>query len=390
MKTPQRHSNTVGGSTAARVIACPGSVRLCQTCAKSKPTDATRQGSMLHAAAAIVIEECSHPQDMLGFEFEGVKLTQELIDDKLEPAIDMFDAIIIDLEEKYSDTAEIHVEKEVTFGDYIPDAFGSADIVARVGPRAIVHDWKFGDGKLVYAENNMQALFYAAAAARTHELKHLFKDVKEVEAIIIQPRQGEPSRWVFEPDRLTMFERELKSALKEAEKPDAYLFQGDHCTWCPAAATCPLLCGAMETALKIDLQQFDPSILGKICEETYLLEGFIDAVRKRVQESLENGVAVPGWKLVMKRAIRNWSTTDDVIEKKLVKLGLSVDDLYKTDIVSPAAAEKLLKKLKIDVPEELIKKESSGTTLAPEKDTREPVQGVVQLGSRLKKLQGAK
>ena len=48
---------------------------------------------------------------------------------------------------------DIAVETRVGFGDFLSDVFGSTDLLGRIGKRAIVLDWKFGDGVAVEAED---------------------------------------------------------------------------------------------------------------------------------------------------------------------------------------------------------------------------------------------
>ena len=48
----------------------------------------------------------------------------------------------VDPEEDMSFTTEARVD----FGDLLPGVFGSTDVLGRLGNRAIVLDWKFGDG----------------------------------------------------------------------------------------------------------------------------------------------------------------------------------------------------------------------------------------------------
>jgi len=85
---PARHSDVVGGSTAKRVIACPGSVALCAQMPKLEGSSYAKEGSMLHAVIAACLDENTNPDDMLGFELDGVVLTKELIEEKLAPCLE--------------------------------------------------------------------------------------------------------------------------------------------------------------------------------------------------------------------------------------------------------------------------------------------------------------
>jgi hypothetical protein len=116
--------------------------------------------------------------------------------------------------------------------------FGSTDLIARLGTRAVVLDWKFGDGVMVEVEENPQLMFYAAAAMRTPDAQWAFEGVTEIECVIVQP--PEVRRWVTTPERIAKFELELVQAVKQAEKPDAKLAVGDHCKWWRGQAHLPL------------------------------------------------------------------------------------------------------------------------------------------------------
>jgi 3-hydroxyisobutyrate dehydrogenase-like beta-hydroxyacid dehydrogenase len=82
---------------------------------------------------------------------------------------------------------------------------------------------------------------------------------------------------------------------------------------------------------------------------------------------LEAGVEVPGWKLVPKRATRQW-VNEGAALTALTEAGCSATEL--TELKSPAQVEKVLKKHKIAMPENLITAVSSGDTLATADDPR--------------------
>jgi hypothetical protein len=65
------HSKIVGGSTAKRVINCPGSVALVATMPQQEGSSYANEGSLLHEAIAIVMDTGCAPEDMVGFEAHG-------------------------------------------------------------------------------------------------------------------------------------------------------------------------------------------------------------------------------------------------------------------------------------------------------------------------------
>jgi hypothetical protein len=278
-------------------------------------------------------------------------------------------------------------EAVVGFGDALPGVFGSADLVGRIGDTAIVLDWKFGDGVDVAVEENPQAMFYAAAAMRTPKVAWAFKGVTHIDCVIVQPTAARPVKWWrTTPDRIRAFERQLFAAVKEALGPDPSMQTGDHCRWCAAKPVCPLLTGAVDRAMKTSLQNIDAARLGEMLEQAPLIENYLAEVRALAQHMLEEGVPVPGFKLVQKRAIRQW-VNDDEAQVALARLGLDDTELTVTKLVSPAQAEKALKKRKLALPGELVVAVSTGSTLAPESDPRPAVLNIGrQLANALGRL----
>jgi hypothetical protein len=263
--------------------------------------------------------------------------------------------------------------------------FGNADLIGRIGDRAVVLDWKFGDGVMVEAEENDQGLFYAAAAMKTSKLQWAFDGATEIEIIIVQPPAVK--RWVTTKKRIRTFELALKRAVKASEKWDAPLKQGDWCRWCAAKPTCPMFTGAVDRALKIQIDAVDRDMVGRYLANADLLEQWITDLRVLAFEMLNAGASVPGYKLVAKKGRRQWVDEFDA-RGALLALGVNEDDVMDAPALkSPAQVEKVLKSHKLALPDDLVASISSGSTLAPESDPRPPVLLIgQQLTAALSKL----
>jgi hypothetical protein len=308
---------------------------------------------------------------LVGTTYADSVLTEALIEDKLIPALRALDEVDPQGEMTYA------VESRVGFGDFLPDVFGSTDLLGRLGDRAIVLDWKFGDGVAVEATENAQLLFYAAAAKRTPDTAWAFEGATEVELIIVQPPYVK--RWVTTLDRVDEFEKELAAAVKIAMKPDAPLASGDHCKWCAAKPVCPVMTGAVDRALKVKIDALPMDQIAHYLEQAPLVEAFIRDLQQLAHGLLESGTKVPGWKLVNKRATRQW-TNEDKAEAWMEARGIY--PLQEPKLKSPAQAEKDMKKMKEKLPDDLVVAVSSGSTLAPESDSRPEV---LQIGQMLTK-----
>jgi len=354
------HSSIVGGSTAKRVINCPASVKLVNKMPKQLSSKYADRGTLLHNAIALILE--GKPDVIEG------ELTQELYDDKIVPALAFLEEI--DPEK----TMEYTVESRVGFGDLLPGVFGSADLLGRIRNRAIVLDWKFGDGVIVEAEENEQGMFYAAAAMRTPATQWIFKDVDEVEIIIVQPPMMR--RWVTTRARILQFERDLVNAVGKSEY-ETETNAGDHCRWCTAKPICPSMTGAAERALKTQLTAIDATQLAHYLARADMLDDYVKSVRDLAFTMLNNDVPVPGYKLVAKRGVRQWANENDAIK-------LLGDKAFESKLISVAQAEKLIGKK--NFPSELAVSVSSGSTLATEDDPRPAILNLSRVLSKLKEI----
>ena len=364
------HSKVVGGSTAKRVIACPGSVALCATMPPKPSSKYADEGTLLHDAIAQVLDKNVTPESLLGMTYQDQVMTQELIDNKLHIALNLLMEVDPKLEMEYA------VETEIGFNDFLPDVFGSCDLLGRIGNRAIVLDWKFGDGVAVDAEENEQLLFYAAAAMRTPSVSWVFEGATEIECVIIQPPMIK--RWVTTAERVKQFEQQLVQAVRASQKTDAPIEVGEHCRWCSAKPVCPKMTGAVDRAVNLQIKSLDADKIGAYLANCDLLEQWITDLRALAHQMLESDTPVPGWKLVNKRATRQWAN-EDVADDVLSKV-IPQDELYVAKMISPAQAEKVLKKLGTKLPDDLVVAVSSGSTLAREDDPRP---AVVQIGKQL-------
>ena len=351
-----QHSNIVGGSSAKRVMNCPGSVALVQQMPPQASSSYAEEGTALHNAIS----------DFLGKDGGTFSVSPELIEDKLLPALALLDEVDPNKEMLYE------VETRVGFADLLPGVFGSTDLMGRIGSKAIILDWKFGSGVAVPAEENEQLMFYAAAAMRTPEAKWVFDGATEIELIIIQP--PEIKRWTTTRARIEQFERDLVAAVKLSALPDAPLKNGDHCRWCAAKPVCPIMTGAVDRAIALKMEKIDVDKIGAYLHNADLLESWIKDRRALAEEMMKKGKPVTGWKMVPKRATRSWVKEEDA--KVALLQHLKESEVMVTKWISPAAAEKLMKKL----PDGLTVAISSGNTIAPESDPRP---AVVLIGQQL-------
>ena len=137
--------------------------------------------------------------------------------------------------------------------------------------------------------------------------------------------------------------------------------------------------GAVDRVRKEQLDLMPVDQIAHYLNQVPMLENFIKELQQLAHGLIEEGKAIPGWKLVNKRATRQWTDEDKAYDWLEAN---GVYPLQEPKVISPAAAEKALKKAKIALPDDLVVAVSSGSTIAPESDPRP---AVVQIGQTLRK-----
>jgi hypothetical protein len=135
--------------------------------------------------------------------------------------------------------------------------------------------------------------------------------------------------------------------------------------------------GQIDRVTHTALKEIDSEALGRALALADKLEDFIADARALAQARLEKGMAVPGWKLVPKRAVRQWADEAKAVAA-LMALGV---EPYEQKILSPAQAEKVAKSAGVAIPTDQVVSVSSGNTIAPESDKRP---AVLVIGEQLK------
>ena len=157
---------------------------------RKSSADADR-GTALHAATALLIEnECSLA-GIAGKKIDSYVITLDDVENALRPVLTYVETLLD------HPGAEYFLELRVFFPT-IPGAFGTLDLIVRIGSAIHVIDFKFGSGVRVlalYCDGDEdvikgQLLFYAAAAR--HSLPEFFACVDNIVLTILQPMSIEP------------------------------------------------------------------------------------------------------------------------------------------------------------------------------------------------------
>lgn len=357
---------------------CVGSPALIDTLPSQPTPYVAAEGTFAHHIGTGCLVTGIEPSEYLGS--KGVVDGHEILcDEAMVEGVTLY----VDTARKFKldqEWMELSLHKALRTLD--PDLGGTADYVTYSPNLRLlrVFDFKYGAGVYVSAEDNRQLKNYALGAMLAIEAKGWAAfPIQYVEVYIVQPRYegADPVRVEkFAASDLLDFIGDMLTAAKATRQPNAPVTAGPWCkkTFCPAAAVCPAL-EKMQHALVAAsapsvVAMIDPVWLGKAMAEIPLAEERIKAIRELAYQQALSGVVIPGWKIVDKKPRRVWTEPDAVIAWAK---GRAIEPFEDPKLKSPAQMEKGLKAADKRELAVWTAKVSSGTTLVPLADPRQPV-----------------
>jgi len=396
-----------GGSVIGRVIACPGSVPLCNSVPERLSSSYADEGTFAHALGEKHLRAGNFDaQQSIGDEIESDKLaSKKVVTTEMAAAVQVYldavqaemvkteDAILL-IEERFTLPISSAEEGEV---------FGANDALVyhpSTG-RMVVFDYKHGQGVSVSAEDNKQLKFYAAGAA----LSHPDWPIAELVLVIVQPRARDADEqeiagvkpWPMDTFELLEFVAEVEQAVAHA-KEQPTLAAGSHCRWCAAASVCPAKKEEVIASIGLDFhdiediaakalplpKEMSTDKIAALLRGLDTLTAWANQVRDYAYGLLEQGVAVPGFKLVDKVGHRKWIDNEAEIAAYLEMVyGVEGEDVMPRKLVTITEATRLVKAKVTEKAERkaalddlslrFTLKDSGGRTIVADTDRRDAV-----------------
>ena len=323
--------------------------------------EAAKIGTAIHALAESCFQLDSDPINSIGTVVEGITMTQE----NCEMALEHLKAIWA-MEDELGE-GSVTVEKFLPYQDTNKAKVGgTADVIgiSKDKRKLIIADLKTGRG-YVDADNE-QLKLYALAAL---EGEQLYQDIDTIELWIIQPHHGDVRKHSMTTQELVDWEHYvLTPAIENALNPAFPPVPSDSaCQYCNARTICPAQANIAEVvATAPPVEMLTEGQISVLLTKFDMVEGYIKAVREHALKRMESGSVIDGWQLQPKRALRSW-TDEKEAYAGLLALGLDPREVTKTEMITPAQAEKLLTKDLKPSLEALTSRISSGLTLARDK-----------------------
>lgn len=343
-------------SGAHRWMRCPGSVAL-EAPFPDESSVYAAEGTAAHLLASDELEGKQPARERI-----GTLVTVDGFDFVVDKVMVAYVEDYVKLVREYAEGGNLLVEQRVPIDHLTGEkgATGTSDAVivhAHEGRLTIV-DLKYGMGVRVMAADNEQAMMYALGALERYDSIAEFTDVCMV---IHQPRLNSVSEHWIRVDDLMKFAKKVQeaaggvyAAINSREFPvipweSSFLEPGEkQCKFCKAKSVCPALQAivdetADEEATADDFADLGDNALAVAMGRVELIEQWCKGIRAEVERRLTKGLEVTGYKLVEgRKGNRAWSDAKDA-EKRLSAV-LKRDEMYEEKFISPATAEKLLKK----------------------------------------------
>lgn len=355
----------LSASGAHRWLECTPAARL-ELEFKDQESTAAAQGTAAHNLCEHKLKKALH--------IRSKRPVSEFNDDEMEEHSDAYVEYVLEqLEEVKKNCKDplVLIEERLDFSCYVPEGFGTADTIIIGDKNLHIIDMKYGQGILVYAEDNPQMKLYALGALASYESLY---DIEEVTMHIFQPRRENVSAWTISVDELKKWaENDLKIKAKMAFEGKGEYIPGDWCTFCRAAVKCR---ARAEEKLRLAQSEFrlppllsDTEIEEILSKLSDLTKWANEIMAYATDAAVNHGKEWSGFKVVEGRSNRKYKDEDKVAD---VAKANGYKDIYRQSLITLTEMERLMGKTKFkDVLGDLIIKPKGKPTLVPLSDKRQ-------------------
>ena len=369
----------LGASKAGQWINCPPSARLQESITENR-SEYAEEGTAAHALAEIKLRRrillCNPGQrKTLDAKLDQFK-TNKYYNQEMEQAITEYVELVGErfmAAKARSSDAVVLLEEKLDFTEWVPDGFGTGDVVLIADGVLEVIDLKYGKGVPVSARNNPQIRLYGLGAWWAYNYLY---SINEVHMTIIQPRLDNVSTEVIPLGELIEWaESVVKPSAVLAFAGEGEFKCGDHCRWCKVKGNCRARADENMKALSYEFQ--DPALMaleeiGPILFIADQLKTWAKDIEDYAYDQALKGNPIPQWKLVEGRSNRAF-TDKEVAKTKLLTAGYEEVKILKpqellgiTDLETKVLGKKVFKELLA----ELVIKPQGKPVLVPETDKR--------------------
>jgi hypothetical protein len=299
------------------------------------------------------------PKDVDGEMWEAVKFYEDICVEKINEA------------RKASPDAEVHVEERLDVSPWVPEGFGTGDMVLVSDTTMEVIDFKYGKGVKVDAHDNSQMRLYALGLYNAYGMLY---GADKVCMTIVQPRIGNVSSEDITIEELLKWGEYIKPLAQMAYEGTGERCAGAHCKFCRVAPTCRALADyelemVKESTKPDELTDID---IAEIIRRADSIKKWLTTIEEyALHAATVDGIAWPGLKVVEGRSVRKISN-EAAAQTILSNAGYESESFLKpVTLKSITELEKLVGKKKFaELMADVITKPPGKPTIVDESDKR--------------------
>lgn len=362
-------------SGASRWLSCTPSARLEEQFPDSAGT-AALEGTLAHSLGELLIKFKSKIVTRTEYARALAKIHADgLYEHAMFEHVEGYAVFVLEALSKsrsHTKDALLFLEQKLDLTEYVPEGFGTGDVIIIADKVLKIIDLKYGKGVPVSAVGNSQMRLYALGALRQFSMLY---DIQEVEMTIYQPRlDSVTTDQMTTVDLFNWANDFLIPRASLAFAGEGEFAPGEHCRFCKAKAVCR---ANAEYNLELAKHDFKPSNLltdaeiSEIMDRADRFTKWISAVEEHaLNEAVNNGKKWPGYKLVEGRSNRAFTNEEKVAETLLAE-GFKEDQLYTKKLIGITAVEKEVGKDEFKkLLEPYVVKPPGKPTLVPDTDKR--------------------
>ena len=365
---PEVHA-TLSASASHRWLNCTPSAQL-EAKVPDKTSSFAEEGTRAHALAEKRLNKFLEgkplkrkPKDIDGEMWEATGQYVDICIEKINEA------------RSVSPDAEVHVEERLDFSPWVPEGFGTGDMVIMSDSYIEVIDLKYGKGVKVSAENNSQRMLYALGL---HNSYGILYGAEKVRMTIVQPRIGNISTAEMSTEDLLAWGASIQPIAQKAFEGAGERCAGEHCLFCKVKATCRKLADYELEKVQEDLEPDDLTDvdISDIIMRADSIKKWLTALEEyALSKALNDGIVWPGLKVVEGRRVRKISD-EAAAQTVLINAGYEAEDFLKPPALKTITElEKLMgKKVFAETLKDYIIKPQGKPTLVINSDKRPPME----------------
>jgi hypothetical protein len=368
-------------SSADRWLKCTPSARL-ESREDDKAGDAADEGTLAHRLAELILK---YRLKLINKAIYKTTLKQieanKHYTDAMYEYCDEFAIFVLEL---YADaiakdsTALIFLETIVDLTEWVPEGFGTIDVLIVTVSFIHVVDFKYGKGVKVDAIENKQMMLYGLGA---YQMFSPLFDVEDLLLTIYQPRINNFSTWPVSSKKLLIWaDIYLRKQVDLAWAGKGKFVAGDHCQFCRIRTTCKANAEYQQELAKYEFNDgiyLKPKDIAHILSRIAGLVSWANSIKEYALQQAIAGKKWPGYKLIEGKSSRVL-TQPEKIKALLLRKGFEEDDfLSKPTLLGITALEKNIGKAQLlKLIGKYINKPEGKPTLVESKDPRPEYDGL--------------